>query len=148
MSSDFFTLRDDYYEDLRQEYGDGDYAMGLSEDAARPDHQRMLAAEEYRRGTPPLTYEEQEALSIAAPAQQGAELKQTMASSVVIPVGLSLLELGLGLGAMYLAGYLLDKLQQPQEQEEHAHSGYYPHGININKEIALLERRLAVLRHE
>ena len=33
--SDFFTLRDNYYEIFRQEYGDGEVAMGLAEDAAR-----------------------------------------------------------------------------------------------------------------
>ena len=44
-----FDLRDDYYEDFRQVYGDGDYAMDMAEDAARADHQRMLAAEEQQR---------------------------------------------------------------------------------------------------
>ena len=70
---DFFTL-DDYYEDFRQKYGDGDYAMGLAEDAARVDHQTMLAAEEYRRGpSPPLTYEEQKVLSMPIGHQRNRE---------------------------------------------------------------------------
>ncbi len=43
---DYFALRDEYYEDYRQEYGDGDYAMGLAEDAARSDMQKFATEEE------------------------------------------------------------------------------------------------------
>lgn len=76
----------------------------------------MLAAEEHWRGTP-LTYEEQKALSMPmrAPAQQGAQRNQTMGP--IIPFGASLLELGLGIGAMLLSAYLMDKMQPTQEQE-------------------------------
>lgn len=149
--SDFFTLRDDYYEDFRQKYGDGDYTMGLAEDAARVDHQTMLAAEEYRRGpSPPLTYEEQKVLSmpIRAPAQQGAQRNQTMAS--IIPIGASLLELGLGIGAILLSAYLMDKLQ-PEEEEAQVQKRSHLDELTgevelLEQEIELLEQKIAYLK--
>ena len=44
----FDTLRDDYYEDFRQEFGDGEFALDMANDAAKAKHQGILAIEEQK----------------------------------------------------------------------------------------------------
>ena len=142
--SDFFALRDHHYEDLSEIYGGGDHVMDMAEDLARVDHQRMFALEERWHDTP-LTYEEQEALSIKTVE---ARLPRKQTTTPFIPIGLSLLELGLFTGAMCLSVWLTEKLLQTQEQQVQSasHSHELNERIQLLEEIQLLEKKIQLLK--
>lgn len=100
--SDFFTLRNQYYEEYRQDYGDGDYAMGLAEDAARSDMQKFAAEEEQaQRLAEDMSFlNEQDSLDLAVQTST-----TTQSSGNLLAAGLVTLTVGAGA----LIGWLIDR---------------------------------------
>lgn len=100
--SDYFALRDYFYENYRQEFGEGDLAMDMSEDAARAVHQENLTMEEQQRDLADL--DNQIRFEGFAPSSNDSSPVQVAAATGGMLVGGKVVLVGLAVGVLALVG--------------------------------------------
>lgn len=114
-------MREYYYEEFCEEYGEGDYAMGMAEDAAREDHQRMLAMEEQQRDLIDRDNDIRFEDGLITDRSDSHDLALQM-TTLGAPVGSSAALAGLVVFGVVLTGVVVGRLDSRKELREEEQS--------------------------
>lgn len=114
MNEDFSALRDDYYDHYRSVFGDGEYAMDMTEDAIAKHRQEILAFEDQQRD---LILDNQIRFEDFAPSNNDSHppLQVVVAGGMLISAKAALIALG-AVGVLVLAGAVVYRLRKNAAQ--------------------------------